>query len=281
MEIKEVLENGMKSLKENNIEEYKLKTRMLLASILNRKKEYLIIHSEEEVPFELEKIFFDKIERLKNNEPIQYVLNFQEFMGFEFYVDKNVLIPQPDTETLVEEVIKIAKEITDKKQIKILDLCTGSGAIGISIAKLLENVIVYESDISESAINIARKNSVRNNVNIKFIQSDLFENFSKEYKFDIIVSNPPYIKTEVIKTLSEEVKREPILALDGGKDGLYFYKRIMKDAKEFLNLDGYLAFEIGYDQKEDIKKLFIENGYKNIYSKKDLSENDRIVIAQL
>lgn len=281
MKIKDILENGMNILKENNIEEYRLKARMLLANVLNKSKEYLIIHSEENISKDLENNFFLKIERLKNNEPIQYILNCQEFMGLDFYVDENVLIPQPDTEILVEEVIEIASKIQNESQIKILDMCTGSGAIGISIAKLLKNVQVYASDISNEALNVAKKNSEKNALSIDFIQSDLFENFSKDYKFDIIVSNPPYIKTEVIKTLSEEVKREPIVALDGGKDGLVFYKKIIKESRNFLNSDGYLALEIGYDQREEVQKIFIENGYKNIYSKRDLSENDRIVIAQV
>lgn len=281
MKIKDILENGMNTLRENNIEEYRLKVRMLLASILNKSKEYLIIHNEEDISQDLENEFFMKIEKLKNNEPIQYILNCQEFMGLNFYVDENVLIPQPDTEILVEETINIANEIQNKSQIKILDMCTGSGAIGISISKLLKNVKVYVSDISNEALNVAKKNSEKNTVNIDFIQSDLFENFSKDYKFDIIVSNPPYIKTEVIKTLSEEVKKEPILALDGGQDGLDFYKNIIKEARNFLNADGYLALEIGYDQREAVEKIFIENKFKNIYSKKDLSENDRIVIGQV
>lgn len=281
MKIKDILEKGMNILKENNIEEYRLKARILLADLLNKSKEYLIIHSEEYISKDLENEFFLKIERLKNNEPIQYVLNCQEFMGLKFYVDENVLIPQPDTEILVEEIIKIASKIQNKSQIKILDMCTGSGAIGISISKLLKNVKVYASDISNEALNVAKKNSEKNTVSIDFIQSDLFKNFSKDYKFDIIVSNPPYIKTEVIKTLSEEVKKEPILALDGGQDGLNFYKKIIKEARNFLNSDGYLALEIGYDQREAVQKKLIENGYKNIYSKKDLSENDRVVIAQI
>lgn len=281
MKIKDILENGMNILKENNIEEYRLKARMLLANLLNKSKEYLIIYSEEVISEDLENEFFLKIERLKNNEPIQYILNCQEFMGLDFYVDENVLIPQPDTEILVEETVKIASKIQNKSEIKILDICTGSGAIGISICKLLKNVKVYASDISNEALNIAKKNAEKNTASIDFIQSDLFENFSKDYKFDIIVSNPPYIKTEVIKTLSEEVKKEPILALDGGQDGLNFYKKIIKESRYFLNPDGYLALEIGYDQRQAVQKIFIENGYKNVYSQKDLSNNDRIVIAQV
>ena len=160
-------------------------------------------------------------------------------------------------------------------------MCTGSGAIAISICKLLENVLIYASDISKEAIKIAEENSIRNSANVMFFESDLFEKISELYKFDIIASNPPYIEKEVIKTLSEEVKKEPLIALDGGEDGLDFYNKIAQDAKIYLNKNGYLVFEIGYNQKEEVKKILIENGYKNIYSRKDLGGNDRIVVGQI
>ena len=199
-------------------------------------------------------------------------------MGLEFYVDESVLIPQPDTEILAEEVIEIIRK---RKLSKVLDLCTGSGAIAVSVAKFLENVKVYASDISNEAIKIARRNSNKNNVKIEFIHSDLFEEFSGEDKFDIIVSNPPYIKTDIIGTLSQEVQKEPLLALDGGIDGLDFYKKIIKQAKEYLNTNGFLALEIGYDQKEEVENILGKNGYKNIYSKKDLEGHNRIIIAHI
>ncbi len=278
MQIKDILKKGVEILKENNIEQNNLKAKMLLSSILNKSKEYLIIYSDEEISKELEKDFFDKIEILKENTPIQYILNKQEFMGLEFYVDESVLIPQPDTEILAEEVIEIIRK---RKLSKVLDLCTGSGAIAVSVAKFLENVKVYASDISNEAIKIARRNSNKNNVKIEFIHSDLFEEFSGEDKFDIIVSNPPYIKTDIIGTLSQEVQKEPLLALDGGIDGLDFYKKIIKQAKEYLNTNGFLALEIGYDQKEEVENILGKNGYKNIYSKKDLEGHNRIIIAHI
>ena len=242
----------------------------------------MIIHSDKEISNELYELYKTKIERLKNHEPIQYILNHQEFMGFDFFVDSNVLIPQPDTENLVEEVISIANKIKkEKSEIRILDLCTGSGAIAISLAKLLgSKVLVYASDISEKALKIAEENSMKNSANILFFKSDVFKEISELYRFDIIVSNPPYIETETIKTLSEEVKREPIIALDGGKDGLDFYRQIVMEAKKYLNSKGYLAFEIGYNQKLALEEIFEQNDYKNIYSKKDLSGNDRVVVAQ-
>lgn len=283
MKIKDVLLNGISILKDNKIEDSNLKARVVLADLFGKNKEYLMIHGEEEIEDGLNKIFLDKIERLKNNEPLQYVINKQEFMGFEFYVDKNVLIPQPDTENLVEEIIYLTEKIrkSDKKELRILDMCTGSGAIAISISKLIENSLVYASDISKKALKVAEENSSKNQANVLFFESDLFKKISELYKFDIIVSNPPYIETDTIKTLSEEVKNEPMLALDGGKDGLDFYRKISEDAKKYLNKDGFLAFEIGYNQKFAVENLLKENGYKNIYSRKDLSGNDRIVVGQV
>ena len=283
MKIKDVIKQGSLILKEHSIEDSNMKSRIVLADLLNKTKEYLMIHDDEEIEDGLKDIFLNRIERLKNHEPLQYVINKQEFMGFEFYVDKNVLIPQPDTENLVEEVILLSDNLRKnyKKQLRILDMCTGSGAIAISICKLLENVLIYASDISKEAIKIAEENSIRNSANVMFFESDLFEKISELYKFDIIASNPPYIEKEVIKTLSEEVKKEPLLALDGGEDGLDFYNKIAQDAKIYLNKNGYLVFEIGYNQKEEVKKILIENGYKNIYSRKDLGGNDRIVVGQI
>lgn len=292
MNIKQLLEYGIKLLKENNIDEPILKTRILLANILNETKEYLIVHELEELNEELVKIFKEDIEKVCKHIPIQYITNKQEFMGLEFYVDENVLIPQPDTEILVEEVIDIAKQ---KEKTKILDLCTGSGAIGISIAKNIKNCEIILSDISTYALDVASKNSEKivgvsiarpeiderknKNYKIKIIQSDLFENI--QGKFDIIVSNPPYIKSDVITTLDKEVQNEPILALDGGTDGLDIYRKIIEQAYEYLNQDGYLCLEIGYDQKEEVIKLIEQtNEYQEIYSKKDLAGNDRIVVCK-
>jgi release factor glutamine methyltransferase len=282
MKISDILKESIELLDKNKIEDGKMNARRLLANTLNKEKEYLMIHDDEEVNYKLYELYKTKLERLLNHEPLQYILNSQEFMGYDFYVDKNVLIPQPDTENLVEEVIKIVNSFDryEIKSPKILDLCTGSGAIGISLAKLLPKALVYASDISEEALKIAEENSVRNKANVLYIKSDMFKNIFKEYKFDVIVSNPPYIETEVIKTLSKEVQNEPILALDGGKDGLNFYREIAKNAKNYLNNNGYLALEIGYNQKNAVKKILEENNYKKIYSRKDLSGNDRIVVAQ-
>lgn len=281
MKIKDVLKKGIESLNESKIEDASLKARMLLSNILDKSKEYLIIHNEEEINDKINNLYMQKIERLRNHEPIQYIINNQEFMGFDFYVDENVLIPQPDTENLVEEVLFIIDSIKDKN-LKILDLCTGSGAIAISLSKILKSdkILIYGSDISEKALKIAQDNAIQNCSKIVFLKSNIFSQINDNYKFDIIVSNPPYIETNTIENLSEEVKHEPHIALDGGEDGLYFYIEIIKNAKKHLNPNGYLAFEIGYNQKNQVEKLLDENGYKNIYSRKDLSGNDRVVVAQ-
>lgn len=283
MKIKDVLFQGVSILKENNIEDANMKARVVLADLLGKNKEYLMIHEEDDIKDGLNKIFLGKIERLKNHEPLQYVINKQDFMGLELYVDKNVLIPQPDTENLVEEVILLSdkKRKYIRDEIRILDLCTGSGAIAISLSKLINKSLVYASDISKKALKIAEENSMKNQANVMFIESDLFDKISKLYKFDIIVSNPPYIEKEVIKTLSEEVQKEPVLALDGGDDGLDFYRKIAEKAKEYLNTEGFLAFEIGYNQKVAVENILKENGYQNIYSRKDLGGNDRIVVGQI
>ena len=281
MIIKEVLKSSIEEINKLNIEDASMKVKMLLSDILGKEKEYLLIHDNEELSQDVLDNFYAKLNRLKDEEPIQYILNKQEFMGFEFYVDENVLIPQPDTEILVEEVVDISKKINNNSnELRVLDMCTGSGAIAISLSKLIENASVSASDISDGALNVAKENAIKNSVNIEFYKSDLFNDISKNVKFDIIVSNPPYIQTEVIKGLSKEVQSEPFIALDGGEDGLVFYREIIKNAKDYIIEDGYLALEIGYDQKESVTNLLRENGYKNIYSKTDLAGNDRVVVGK-
>lgn len=229
MKIREVLKNGIKNLTENKVEESILKAKMLLAYELGMKNESLAMHLEDEIEPEIQKKFDCHLQKLIAGKPIQYVTNLQEFYGLNFYVDENVLIPQPDTEILVEEVIEICKD--SKKNLKILDICTGSGAIAISLSKNLKAQIVA-SDISKESLEIAKENALKNQTKVEFVESDMFENIGG--KFDMIVSNPPYIETETIKTLSKEVKNEPILALDGGKDGLNFYRILADKARNYL-----------------------------------------------
>ena len=281
MIIKEVLKTAIEKLKNKNIEDASMKVKMILSDTLNKEKEYLLVHDQDELDEDILKVFDERLNKLISGKPIQYILNKQDFMGLHFYVDENVLIPQPDTENLVEEVIKISKTLKMcKEQLKVLDMCTGSGAIAVSLSKYIDKALIYASDISINALDVAKKNAKSNSLDITFIHSDLFNDIEISNQFDIIVSNPPYIETEVIKSLSKEVQEEPIIALDGGKDGLDFYREIIKCAKEYLIKDGYLALEIGYDQKDSVIKLLQDNDYKNIYSKKDLSGNDRVVVGQ-
>ena len=204
MTIKQALTKGMIMLKSNQIESPKLKARLLLQYVLNKKREQLIIYDNEQITVEQEKAYMQNIEKLIKGIPLQHITNSQEFMKMNFFVNSDVLIPRPDTEILVEEVIKLGKE---KRNPSILDLCTGSGAIAVSIAKYLPNAKVYASDISKKALEVAKINARNNEVQdkIEFINSDLFEKI--EGKFDIIVSNPPYIRTEVIK-IEENMKKE-------------------------------------------------------------------------
>ena len=276
MQVKRDLEEAVKILKDNNIDEAIIKAKIVLCMVLKIEKEYIIINDSKEMAKEDEEKYFQYINKLKNGIPLQYITNNQEFMKLNFFVDENVLIPRADTEILVEEVISLAND--DKN--KILDVCTGSGAIAVSLAKYIKNSNVMAIDISKEALKIAEKNSFNNNVNIKFIESDLFNNL-EENDFDIIVSNPPYIRENVINELSIEVKHEPKIALDGGKDGLDFYRKLSSESYQYLKYSGYLCLEIGYDQKNEVIEILKnEKKYKNIYSKKDLFGNDRIIIAQ-
>lgn len=272
--IKENLEYAIKKLKENDIEECSLKAKLLLSYVLIKPKEFLIINQEKKLSEEEQEKFYRLLEQMIDNVPLQYLVNKQEFYGIEFFINENVLIPQPDTEILVEEVINISNRENKKE---ILDMCTGSGAIAIALSKNIKNANIIATDISDKALEIAKKNDKENKIN--FIKSDMFENL-KNKKFDVIVSNPPYIKTDIIKTLSKEVQKEPMLALDGGKDGLNFYRIIINNADKHLNSNGYLCLEIGDDQKEEVVQLLKQKKYKEIYSKKDLSGNDRIVVAR-
>lgn len=280
MTIKETLRKGIIELKVNNIQEPSLKARLLLQYILNKPRQYLIVYDNEQLTLRQEVNFFKGIKKLAKGIPLQHITHSQEFMKMTFYVNEDVLIPRPDTEILVEEVIKIAKKINAKK---ILDLCTGSGAIAISLAKYIEDSQITAVDISDKAISVAKLNAKNNNVEnqITFVESDLFKQLSKE-KYDIIVSNPPYIKKEIIKSLDKEVQNEPKIALDGGYDGLDFYRKIISNADEFLKFTGYVCLEIGYDQKEDVLELLKNEGkYVDTSCKKDLFDNDRVIIARL
>ena len=240
---------------------------------------YILLNLDRILSDDEEKEFISYINERMNNRPIAYIVGNREFMGLDFYVKEGVLIPRPDTEILVEEVIELAK---DKGDINILDIGTGSGAITVSLAKYLPNAKITSVDIEDIPLEVGRINAKSNEVEdrVKFIKSNLFENIDKDMKFDIIVSNPPYIKREVVETLDKQVKDyEPYTALEGGEDGLDFYREITKQSKLYLKENGILAYEVGHDQSEDVSKLMINDGYTNIYTKKDLQNIDRVVIG--
>ncbi len=280
MTIMDAIKKGMIELKNSNIESPKLKSRLLMQYVLKQTRQYIIVNDLNQISKEDEERYFVGISKLRAGVPLEHITHQREFMKLNFYINENVLIPRQDTEILVEEVINIAKRI---KNPKILDLCTGSGAIAVSLAKYLTESEITATDISNKALEIAKKNAKINEVEnrITFISSDLFTNIPEE-KYDIIVSNPPYIKRNVIETLDEQVRKEPYMALDGGLDGLDFYRKIIKNSYEYLKYHGFLCLEIGFDQKIDVIEL-IENEekFENTYSKKDLFDNDRIIITQL
>ena len=278
MTIKQAITKGMIMLKSNNVESPKLKARLLLQYVLDKPRQYIIVYDNKEIDKQQQWQYFVNIEKLTKGIPLQHITHRQEFMKMDFFVDENVLIPRPDTEILVEEVIKIAQKYNSPR---ILDLCTGSGAIAISLKKFLPNADITAVDISEKALEIAQKNAEKLEAKINFVKSNLFDKLDNK-KFDIIVSNPPYIRKDEIKKLSEEVQKEPKIALDGGEDGLDFYRIIAEQAINYLKTGSFLCFEIGYNQKNDVIKIIEdEQNYKNTYCKKDLYGNDRIIITQV
>ena len=280
--IGELLIDGNKILKEANIDTYILDVQLLLGKVLGKDKLYLITNKEEEVSKIKEKEFYKLINQRKDKMPIKYILKSAEFMGLEFQVEEGVLIPRGDTEILVEETLKFIK---NERKYDICDLCCGSGAIGISIAYLKENTNVDLIDYYEIPEKVTKKNIRKHNLDSRanFIKSDLLkEPISMNKKYDILVSNPPYIKDEVIETLMDDVKKyEPHTALSGGEDGLYFYKKIIDDSNKILKDNGVLAFEIGHDQGKEVSDLMVEKGYKNIRVIKDLAGHDRVVIGEI
>ncbi len=252
-----------------------LDARILLREVLKKDDLYLLTHGEEEVDEKLKDVFTKKLTEREEGKPMAYILGEKEFMGYSFKVTENTLIPRPDTEILVTEAIEMIKE---RRYEKILDLCSGSGAIGLSIAKILEFTNVTLSDINKEALFVSMENGERLGVvkRLDFVESDLFQEITG--RFDLITCNPPYINLEDYNALSPGVRDyEPQMALYGGPGGLDFYEKISNQAVDYLNPEGMIMFEIGYDQRQEVEKMLKNNGFKNIKTLKDLSGRDRVV----
>lgn len=257
---------------------------LVLCKLLDVDKSYIYTYGERQVSKEVEDEFIKLMKKRAEGYPIQYILGEREFMGLDFYLEEGVLVPRPDTEILVEYIIDYINKNYKSKNIKVLDLGIGSGAISLSIAHYCKDVFVYGIDISDIALKVANINKQRLNLsNVNFYKGDLFkalEGLNLEGKFEIIASNPPYISKEEIEKLDRTVKDfEPRLALDGGEDGLDFYRKITPESKKFLKNNGLLIYEIGYNQGEDVKALLISEGFKEVSILKDLQGHDRVVLG--
>ena len=270
---KEILTLGANKLSASGIEEADIDAWYLLEKVSGLSRAAYFLHSEDRIESDKAEEFLRLIERRSKRIPLSYVLGSRDFMGFTFKVNENVLIPEQETELLVEEVLKSCEGKS------VLDLCTGSGCIAISIGLLGKPDKVVGVDISERALSVAKENALLLNVsNVDFLQSDLFDGISE--KFDIIVSNPPYIETEVIDKLQPEVSKYiPRLALDGDKDGLKFYRKITEYAPKYLNKNARIFYEIGYNQSREVSNILGGNGFTDIRVIQDYSGLDRIVMA--
>ena len=274
MNRKEAYELGISRLADAGIEEAKSDTLLLLDGICHVTRNDILLHGEEVLEDGLTQAYLEALTKRCERIPVQYITGVQNFMGLDFMVNENVLIPRFDTEILVEEVMKNLHD-----GFSILDMCTGSGCILLSLLHYSNECKGVGVDVSEAALTVAKSNCDKLGLNATFIQSDLFANVSGKY--DIIVSNPPYIKSDVIPTLMEEVKgHEPMLALDGMEDGLFFYRKIVDESPEYLNGGGMLFFEIGYDQGEDVSLLMTDAGFKDVKVIKDYAGLDRVVFGK-
>lgn len=286
--IQKLLEHGVNILESKEKANSLLDVQLLLCHILNVDKIYIFTHKDEKISHINVDKFLSLLQRRKDGCPLQYILGRQEFMGLDFEVNEEVLIPRPDTETLVEWIIEIvnASDLSKKNQVNILDIGTGSGAIALSLAYYIKNSFVYSIDISDKALDIADKNAknLKLDSKVNFLKGDLFEplkDLKCDIKFDVIVSNPPYIPSKEINKLQIEVSSyEPRLALDGGEDGLDFYRRIINKSVEYLHKGGILAFEIGHNQAAQVKEfLNHQKGFKDIEIRSDLAGFERAVLC--
>ncbi len=277
MNYKDAYLNGTEKLTRAGICEAKLDARLLLEYVCETDHSVLLTHPERELTADEQERYENAIERRSSREPVAYILGTWDFMGLSFKVTSDVLIPEQDSEFLVEEALRHCED-----GMKVMDLCTGSGCIGLSILKFTNETHVTCTDISKTALLVAKENADKLGLGdrVNFLKTDLFpEDNSKKY--DLIVSNPPYIRSDVIETLEPEVKDfEPRIALDGSKDGLVFYRRIADEAPSYLYSSGYLIMEIGFDQAEAVKEILEKKGcYHGIEVIKDFSGNDRVIKA--
>lgn len=276
MTLEGALVHGKKVLEDAGVPDYKLDAWYLLEYVCKIDRSYYYLYAQEDIEEEVFHEYELLIKKRAERVPLQYIIGSQEFMGLNFKVNSHVLIPRQDTETLIEEALKVIEP-----GMEVLDLCTGSGCIIISLMKHSTHEISgTASDISKQALLVAKENAKNHQVELNLVRSDLFQNITGKY--DMIVSNPPYIPTEVIDSLMPEVKNfEPVEALDGKEDGLYFYHEILKKVKEYLKPNGYLFFEVGHDQGRRVAFQMEENRFRNVKVIKDLAGNDRVVYGNL
>lgn len=275
MTYQEMLKLGEKTLSDVDIAEFEIDAWLLLEYVAKIDRTFFLLNRFEEASDDIRKEYERVLEIRKKRIPLQHITGYQEFMGYAFKVNENVLIPRQDTEILVEEA---DKHITLDD--KVLDMCTGSGCIIISLKKLNPTIKATAVDLSVEALKVAKENAKLNEVDVEFINSDLFANVKD--KFNVIVSNPPYIPTRVIDGLMPEVREhEPRMALDGTEDGLLFYKNIIDSSKVYLEKNGMLLFEIGHDQGLSVSNLMKEAGYQEVRVVKDLAGLDRVVTGRL
>ena len=275
MTLREALALGRDLLKQSEIEEYETDAWILLEAACGCTRNDLFLRGNEPLFKEKEELYKEYLEKRQKRIPVQHITGVQCFMGLDFFVTPDVLCPRLDTEVLIEEALKRIKPGS-----RILDMCTGSGCIILSLLHYAKECTGTAVDLSEKALAVARKNAKNLEKECTFIHSDLFENI--QGKYDVIISNPPYIATKEIEALEPEVRiHEPMMALDGMEDGLFFYRKIVSASNEFLNPDGWLFFEIGYDQGKAVSDMMIEAGYSEVQVIKDLAGLDRVVIGKL
>lgn len=275
MNYRDAMALGEKALGVAGIVDAKNDAWLLLTYVCKIDRTFYYTHMDDEILMDSFKEYESVIRKRAEHVPLQYITGEQEFFGLLFKVNPSVLIPRQDTESLVEEAIKLAKP-----GMKIMDMCTGSGCILISVMKNVPNIEGVGYDISKQALSVAKENARLNGVNALFEKSDLFEEITEKY--DMIISNPPYIPSNDIISLMPEVGQfEPIEALDGMEDGLYFYRKIVMESNHHLNEGGMLLFEIGCDQGQAVSSMMVYAGFKDVKVLKDLANNDRIVTGHL